>query len=240
MAKYLFRRFIYALFIVFFGLLIVYTVIRFLPTSFMESVARNRSNQPGAMSYREILAQLNAVYGMDKGIIPGFIKWGGNALRGDFGISWLYNIPVIEKFKNVIWYSIFLNIVTLLVQMLVSIPLGVLAARKQYSKTDYAITVFTMICISLPTFFLATILKYIFSVKLGWFDLYGIVGRYYEQLDTWGKILRHGEASRLACNYALHAQSWRADALYPNQYARGDEFRLYSDPRVQRDFLKRL
>ena len=41
----------------------------------------------------------------------------------------------------------------------------------------------------MPTFFLATLLKYTFSVKLGWFDLYGIVGRYYEQLDTWGKIM---------------------------------------------------
>ena len=46
-----------------------------------------------------------------------------------------------------------------------------------------------MIGISLPTFFFATLLKLLFSVKLGWFDLYGLVGRNYAQLDSWGQFL---------------------------------------------------
>ena len=82
-----------------------------------------------------------------------------------------------------------LNIITILLEVAICIPLGIQAARHQYSGFDYGITIFAMLCISLPTFFLATLLKYTFSVKLGWFDLYGIVGRYYEQLDTWGKIM---------------------------------------------------
>ncbi len=189
MFKYFLRRLTYAIFIIFFGSLIVYTVIRFLPTSYVENIARQRSNLPGAKSYSQILANLNSVYGLDTDIFTGFLRWGKNAIHGDFGYSWQYNIPVVQKFKEVIWYSVFLNVVTLLVETFISIPLGILAARKQYSKTDYAVTVLSMICISLPTFFLATLLKYIFSVKLGWFDLYGIVGRYYEQLDAWGKFL---------------------------------------------------
>ncbi|HOG21960.1 MAG TPA: ABC transporter permease [Flexilinea sp.] len=189
MFKYFLRRLTYAVFILFFGSLIVYTVIRFLPTSYVENIARQRSNLPGAKSYSQILANLNSVYGLDTDIFTGFLRWGKNAIHGDFGYSWQYNIPVVQKFKEVIWYSVFLNVVTLLVETFISIPLGILAARKQYSKTDYAVTVLSMICISLPTFFLATLLKYIFSVKLGWFDLYGIVGRYYEQLDAWGKFL---------------------------------------------------
>lgn len=189
MFKYFLRRLTYAIFILFFGSLIVYTVIRFLPTSYVENIARQRSNLPGAKSYSQILANLNSVYGLDTDIFTGFLRWGKNAIHGDFGYSWQYNIPVVQKFKEVIWYSVFLNVVTLLVETFISIPLGILAARKQYSKTDYAVTVLSMICISLPTFFLATLLKYIFSVKLGWFDLYGIVGRYYEQLDAWGKFL---------------------------------------------------
>ena len=57
------------------------------------------------------------------------------------------------------------------------------------TRTDYAVTIFALIGISLPTFYFATILKYILSVKLGWLDLFGQVGRYYEQLDSWGKAL---------------------------------------------------
>ena len=64
-----------------------------------------------------------------------------------------------------------------------------MAATKQYSKLDYGITAGALIGISLPAFFFATLLKLVFSVKLGWFDLYGLVGRNYAQLDSWGKFL---------------------------------------------------
>ena len=67
-------------------------------------------------------------------------------------------------------------------------PLGVLAATKQYSKTDYAISIFALAGISLPTFFFASLLKLVFSVKLGWFDLYGLIGRNYQQLSAAGQF----------------------------------------------------
>ena len=73
--------------------------------------------------------------------------------------------------------------------MIIAIPAGIAAAKKQYSATDYTVTVIALIGISLPSFFFATILKYIFSVKLGWLDLYGIVGRNHETLSEAGKIL---------------------------------------------------
>jgi len=135
------------------------------------------------------LDQLNSVYKLDVGIIPGFIGWMGNAIRGDFGESWHFGIPVTEKFNQVIWYSVIINIITFLVEIFLSIPLGNLAATKQYSKTDYAITVFALAGISLPTFFLATILKYVFSIKLGWFDLYGLTGRFYTSMTPFQQVL---------------------------------------------------
>jgi peptide/nickel transport system permease protein len=134
------------------------------------------------------MAQLNAVYGLDTDIFTGFFKWVGNAIQGEFGESWSYNMPVVEKFKDVIWYSVIVNSITLLVEIAACIPLGILAARKQYSAADYSVTIFALMGLSLPSFFLASLLKYIFSVKLGWVDLYGIVGRFYEQMDGWGKF----------------------------------------------------
>jgi len=174
------------LFITFFGAMLVYTVIRSLPSSYVETVARQRATNPlSTKTYQEWLDQLNAVYGLDKGIIPGFMGWVGNAVRGNFGDSWHYGIPVVEKFNQVIWYSFIINIITFLVELFVAIPLGIVAATKQYSRTDYAITVFALMGISLPTFFLATILKYVFSIKLGWFDLYGLTGRFFNSMTPW-------------------------------------------------------
>ncbi len=189
MRNFILRRLFLGLFITFFGAMLVYTVIRSLPSSYVETVARQRATNPlSTKTYQEWLDQLNEVYGLDKGIIPGFLGWLGNALHGNFGDSWHYGIPVIEKFNQVIWYSVIINIITLLVELFIAIPLGIIAATKQYSRTDYAITVFALMGISLPTFFLATILKYVFSIKLGWFDLYGLTGRFFNSMTPWQQI----------------------------------------------------
>jgi peptide/nickel transport system permease protein len=193
MKTFIIRRLVLGLFITFFGAMIAYTVIRSLPTSYVESIARQRASNPlSTKSYQEWLDQLNQVYGLDKGIIPGFFDWIGNAVRGNFGDSWHYGIPVTEKFKDVIWISFMMNVITSLVQFFIAIPLGILAARKQYSRTDYAITVFALMGISLPTFFLATILKYVFAIKLQWFDLYGLTGRFYTTMTPIQQILDKG------------------------------------------------
>ncbi len=162
---------------------------RCLPTSYIESLARERSMLPGAKSYQECLAQLEAVYNLDKHPIIGFFGWLSKAITGDFGDSWVFNVPVTEKFKDVIWDSFWLSLISLILELVISIPLGILAARKQYSKTDYSITVFALIGISLPSFFFATILKLVFSSNLGWFESVGKYGRYFDQLPPFEQFL---------------------------------------------------
>ena len=74
-------------------------------------------------------------------------------------------------------------------EVIIAIPLGVIAATKQYSKTDYVVSIIALAGISLPTFFFASLLKLVFSVKLGWFDLFGLTGREHDMLSTGGQIL---------------------------------------------------
>lgn len=189
MRKYIIKRLILSVVILFFVALIIYTIMRSIPTSYVEAIARERSNLPGAKSYSEWLAQLNQIYGLDSGIIKGFFQWLSTAIRGDFGDSWYYNIPVTEKFSQVIWYSFALGSIAFFLEIIIAVPLGIISATKQYSRSDYAITVVALIGISLPTFFFATVLKLVFSIKLGWFDLYGMVSRYHDQLSSVGQIL---------------------------------------------------
>ncbi len=176
MSKYIIKRLLICVMILFFVTLIIYSIMRCIPTSFVESIARERAALPGGKSYQEWLAQLNAAYGMDKGILEGyFTNWLPSAIKADFGDSWFFNVPVVDKFNTVIWNSFTLSCISFVLEILIAIPLGIVAASKQYSRTDYAITVFALIGISLPTFFFATILKYVFSIKLGWLDLFGQV-----------------------------------------------------------------
>ena len=187
--KFIAKRLLLSVVILFFVALIIYTILRCLPTSYVEAIAMQKANRLGQISYEEWLEQLNKTYGLDKGIIPGFFRWIGNAVRGDFGDSWFYTVPVTEKFQSTIWLSFTMGAISMFFQLLIAIPLGIIAARKQYSKTDYTISVVALAGISLPTFFFASLLKLLFSVKLGWFDLFGLVGRNYMHLNAWGKFL---------------------------------------------------
>ncbi|CRZ35139.1 peptide/nickel transport system permease protein [Herbinix hemicellulosilytica] len=189
MRKFIIKRLAISVVILFFVALIVYTIMRCMPASFVEKMAREKASLPGGKSYREWLEQLEAAYGLNKSIPAGFIHWLGQAIRGNFGDSWAFNVPVTEKFSEVIWDSFTLGAISFIFEILIAVPLGILAARKQYSRTDYAVTVFGLIGISLPSFFFATLLKYVFSIKLGWFDLFGMIGRMYEHLSPFGKFL---------------------------------------------------
>lgn len=190
MAKYTVKRLLYSALILFFVMFLIYVLMYNMPMGYIETKARELASRPGASkSYSEWLADLNAQYGMDKGIVQGYFTWLKSAVRGEWGESWSWTVPVTQKFHDTVWYSFVLGLVSFILEILIAIPLGIAAARKQYSFTDYFTTVVSMICISMPTFFLATILKYVFSVKLGWFELTGMQGRNYQYLSDFGKFL---------------------------------------------------
>ena len=190
MVEFLIRRLLLSIFILFFVMLIVYALMYSLPTSYVETTARDLATKPGSTkSAQDWLDELNVQYGFDKGVIGGFFTWLGSAVKGDFGDSWNWTLPVTQKFKEVIWYSFTLAAIVFVLEVCIAIPLGVIAARKQYSATDYTVTVAALIGISLPTFFVATLLKLVFAVHLGWFNISGMQGRNYLVLSDFGKFL---------------------------------------------------
>ena len=188
MPKYILKRVLQSILILLLVGLIIYGLLRCLPTSYIENMARQLSTQPGSKSFDEWMSQLEASYGLDKGVIPGYLGWLKNAIRFEFGDSWVWTMPVLEKFEKTVGLSFIMGAIAFVLELLIAIPLGVIAATKQYSKTDYTISIIALAGISLPTFFFASLLKLLFSVKLGWFDLYGLVGRDFQSLSPWGQF----------------------------------------------------
>lgn len=189
MKKYIIKRLLWSVVILFIVSFLLYILMRSLPTSYLEQIARQKSQQPGSKSFEEWMQQLESTYGMDKGIVPGFFAWLGKALRGDFGDSWKYTVPVTQKFKEVVGISFIMSFVVMILEIAISVPLGIIAATKQYSWQDNVISIVALAGISLPTFFTASLLKLVFSVKLQWFDLAGLVGRNHDILSPSGKNL---------------------------------------------------
>ena len=189
MWKYILKRLLISVLILLLVALIIYALMRSLPTSYVEAVARQKSQQPGAKSYEEWLNQLNQMYNMNGNVFVGFWTWLTNVFQGNFGDSWHYTVPVLDKFNDTIWVSFIMGAIAFFFEVIIAIPLGVIAATKQYSKTDYVVSIIALAGISLPTFFFASLLKLVFSVKLGWFDLFGLTGREHDMLSTGGQIL---------------------------------------------------
>ncbi|MBQ9994527.1 MAG: ABC transporter permease [Clostridia bacterium] len=189
MFKFIVKRLLLSCVILFFVMFIIYTLMYSLPSSYIETQARELAMKPGTTkSAAEWLAELNAQYGMDKGLIGGFFTWFKSAIVGDFGESWLWTVKVTEKFQDVIWYSFALGLVAFVIETLIAIPLGIVAARKQYSITDYTVTVVALVGISLPTFFIATLLKMVFGVVLQWLPIDGMQSRNYHLYSDIGKF----------------------------------------------------
>ena len=188
MARYIAKRLLISVGILLIVIFVIYGLLRCLPASYVETMAQRLSQTPGAKPYEEWVQQLNAQYGLDKGIVEGYFVQLKNLLTGNFGDSWKYAVPVWEKFTSVIGISFVMGSVSLALELVLAVSLGVVAATRQYSRTDHILTTGALLGISLPTFFFATLLKLVFSVKLGWFDLFGLVGRDHAQLSAWGKF----------------------------------------------------
>lgn len=188
MGKFILRRLGISLLILPLVLFVIYALLRSLPASYVQTTALTLSQAPGAKPYDQWVAQLNSQYGLDVGIVEGFFVQLKNMLTLQFGDSWKYAMPVTEKFSQVIGVSVVMGVISLALELLIAIPLGVWAATGQYRTRDTLLTTLALIGISLPTFFFATILKLIFSVKLGWFDLFGLVGRDFYSLSPWGQF----------------------------------------------------
>lgn len=189
MRKYIGKRLGISVIILLFVIFIIYVLMRCMPASYVETMAIQLSQAPGSKPYEEWVAQLNAQYGLDVNIVKGYFIQLKNILTLNFGDSWKYTVPVLEKFNDVVWLSFVVGAIALVLELIIAIPLGIIAATKQYSKTDYTITAVALMGISLPTFFFATLLKLVFSVKLGWFDLFGLVSRDHQTMTAWGQFL---------------------------------------------------
>ena len=75
MPKYILKRVLQSVLILFLVGLIIYGLLRCLPTSYIENMARQLSTPPGSKSFDEWMQQLEASYGLDKGIVAGYFGW---------------------------------------------------------------------------------------------------------------------------------------------------------------------
>lgn len=110
--------------------------------------------------------ELRHQMGLDLPMPQQYLRWAGGVLKGDFGESTNFKQPVGKVMNTYMWNSFYLAILSLILSVLISIPIGVISATKQYSRFDGFFTVFALIGISMPSFFFGMLLIKIFAVDL--------------------------------------------------------------------------
>ena len=127
----------------------------------------------GDAASSEQIAAIRASLGLDRSLPVQFAIWLGNLLQGELGQSYFYKMQVTTLIGQRIEPTLALATLTILIAVVVSIPLGVIAAWRFGGWFDRALMGFSVLGFSIPVFVLAYILIWIVSLKLGWFPVQG-------------------------------------------------------------------
>ena len=112
-------------------------------------------------------------YGLDQPVLTRYGIWLWNIARGDFGTSIMYNQSVGEMLSTWGWETLKIQIPAILIALSLATLIGVTAATRQYSRTDFTVMTGALLGQSLPGFFVGIVLILIFSYWLGIFPSYG-------------------------------------------------------------------
>ena len=185
MAAYLLKR-ILMLFPLLLGItLITFTVIHLAPG---EPVEMQTAMSPKITA--QTRQRLREYYGLDKPLHVQYGLWLGRIARLDFGRSFAPdNRPVIDKIRERIPVTLSLNIIALVLEFGLALPIGILAAVRRNSLLDKGLTVFVFLGFAMPTFWLALLLMYFFGVKLEWLPISGLHSLGSDKLSTGAWLL---------------------------------------------------
>ncbi len=110
-------------------------------------------------------------FGLDQPWPVRYVKWVTNLARGDWGFSFSTKGPVIDLVKQRLPQTLQVVGLAYIIAVLLAIPIGIIAAVKQYSIFDQISTLFSFIGFSVPSFFTGLLLMLVFAISLGWFPI---------------------------------------------------------------------
>ena len=164
MAFYILKRLLAMIPTLFGVAVLIFLLLRVVPGDVVEI----RFAAQGQYSSEDVLAIERARLGLDKPIWQQFTTWMGGLLRLDFGLSMWTGAPITEEIKLRFELSLQLAIMATVVATLLAIPLGILAAIKQDTWIDYAVRVFSIAGLAMPSFWLGILMILAMLIIFKW------------------------------------------------------------------------
>jgi peptide/nickel transport system permease protein len=158
--KYVLRRLVLAVVVLFSVSLITFFIARVLPSDPAAAWVGPRPTQ-------EQIARATITLGLDKPLHVQYWRYLTSLLRGDLGVSIKSRQPILTELKTYLPATLELVIASMLIGELIGIPLGVLSGAKKGGALDNASRILAVACVSIPTFFLGLLLQLVFYARLG-------------------------------------------------------------------------
>lgn len=159
MTRYIGKRLVAMIPVLFLVSVIVFTLIRLIPGD--PAVA-----MLGEEATPQMITALRAEFGLDQPIPVQYAIWLGRVLRGDLGNSTRARQPVTQAIVERLPATIELTILSLLISLTLAIPIGIISATRRNSKMDLLSTTLALMGVSMPNFFLALLLTFVLSLNL--------------------------------------------------------------------------
>jgi peptide/nickel transport system permease protein len=188
MVNYIFRRVGYMFVTLIIVSVLGYAIIELPPGSYVEFEIERLRQQGGNLAPDQIRA-LEVRYGLDQPVYVRFWKWVTGFVRGDFGESFQYRMPVNQLIWARLGFTMLISVLTLIFGWTVAIVVGVYSATHRYTVPDYFITVLQFIGLSVPNFMLALLLM-IFAQRVLGQDVGGLYSNEYRNAPwSFGKFI---------------------------------------------------
>lgn len=181
MAKYILRRLLQIIPILLAVTVLSFAVMQLAPGNYLDTLRGQPTIRP------ETIERLTREFGLDQPWYVQYWRWLLNALRGNFGYSFSYKIPIFTLIGQRLYYTFLLSFWSMVVAWAVAIPLGIYAATHRNSIPDRLATLISYAQTALPGFFVALLLL-MYANYSGRFPLGGATSVNYEALSQWGKI----------------------------------------------------
>lgn len=158
--------------------MIIFVIFSVVPGTFADSLF----SEGRATADPELIARLNAQFGLDQPLWKRFADYIWNLAHFDLGTSFRTRLPVIDMINQRIWASAKLAIAAMAFAMVIGVPMGFLAALRPGSIFDTLTMVGAVSGLSLPQFWLGLLLMMLFALHLGWLPSFGYGGGSYKNL----------------------------------------------------------
>jgi peptide/nickel transport system permease protein len=188
MIPYVLRRLVQAVPVLFFVSVGVFSLMHMLPGDPVRSLIPVGDQTSDPREFEAAVRRVRHQYGLDLPVPVQYLRWIGNAFRGDLGTSITTRRSVSEMMRRRLPITASLGVLAWVLSLLVAVPAGIIAAMRRGSAVDFAATIVSVATVAIPGFWLGMLLILLFVVWLQWLPPPGAYVPIWQNLSTGLKL----------------------------------------------------